>query len=32
MQWAMEDGVFSQKGEELKTAFESGGIPCQMAF
>ena len=32
MQWAMEDGVFSQKGEELKTAFESGGIPCQMVF
>jgi hypothetical protein len=32
MQWAMEDGFFSQKGEELKTAFESGGIPCQMVF
>jgi DNA repair photolyase len=32
MQWAMEDGFFSQKGEELKTAFESEGIPCQMAF
>jgi len=32
MQWAREDSFFSQKGEELKTAFESEGIPCQMAF
>jgi len=32
MQWAMEDGFFSQKGEELRTAFESEGIPCQMVF
>lgn len=32
MQWAMEDGFFSQKGEELGTAFESEGIPCQIVF
>ena len=32
MQWAMEDSFFSQKGEELKTAFEREGIPCQMVF
>jgi len=32
MQWAMEDGFFSQKGEELRMAFERGGIPCQMAY
>jgi hypothetical protein len=32
MQWAMGDGFFSQKGEELRTAFESEGIPCQMVF
>jgi len=32
MQWAMEDSFFSQKGEELKMAFERDGIPCQMVF
>jgi DNA repair photolyase len=32
MQWAMEDGFFSQKGEELKTALKSEGIPCQIVF
>lgn len=32
MQWAMEDSFFSQKGEELRTAFEKEGIPCQMVF
>jgi len=32
MQWAMEDSFFSQKGEELKTAFEREGIPCQIVF
>lgn len=30
MEWAMEDGFFQQKGEELKTAFEKEGIPCQV--
>ena len=28
MQWAMKAGFFSQKAEELKTAFEREGIPC----
>ena len=32
LQWAMEDGFFSQKGEELRMAFERDGIPCQMLF
>jgi DNA repair photolyase len=32
LQWAMEDSFFLQKGEELKLAFETKGIPCQMAF
>jgi DNA repair photolyase len=32
MQWAMEDSFFSQKGAELKMAFEREGIPCQMVF
>jgi DNA repair photolyase len=32
MQWAMEDSFFSQKGEELRTAFEREGIPCETAF
>ena len=32
MQWAMEDSFFSQKGEELKLAFEREGIPCQIVF
>lgn len=32
LQWAMEDGFFSQKGEELRMAFEREGIPCQILF
>jgi DNA repair photolyase len=32
IQWAMEDGFFSQKGEELRMAFERDGIPCQILF
>jgi DNA repair photolyase len=32
MQWAMEDSFFSQKGEELRIAFEKEGIPCQVVF
>ncbi len=32
MQWAMEDSFFSQKGEELRIAFEREGIPCQVVF
>jgi DNA repair photolyase len=32
MQWAREDSFFSEKGEELQTAFEVEGIPCQMVF
>jgi DNA repair photolyase len=32
IQWAMEDGFFSQKGEELRMAFEKEGIPCQILF
>lgn len=30
LQWAMEDSFFTQKGEELRTAFEREGIPCQV--
>ncbi len=32
LQWAMEDGFFSEKGEELRMAFEREGIPCQILF
>jgi len=32
MQWAMEDGFFSLKGEELKKAFEREGIRCEVLF
>jgi DNA repair photolyase len=32
IQWAMEDGFFSQKGEELRMSFEKEGIPCQIVF
>jgi DNA repair photolyase len=32
LQWAMEDSFFSQKGEELKKAFEKEGISCQVLF
>lgn len=30
--WAMEDGFFLQKGEELRLAFEREGIPCRVLF
>jgi DNA repair photolyase len=30
--WAREDSFFSQKGEELRAAFEREGIPCQILF
>jgi DNA repair photolyase len=29
MQGALDDSFFVQKGEELRTAFEKAGIPCQ---
>ena len=32
MQWAMGDRFFSQKGEELKMAFQREGIPCQIVL
>jgi len=32
MQWAMEDGFFSEKRKELKKAFEKEGIPCQVVL
>jgi len=32
LQWASEDNFFSQKGEELRAAFEKEGIPCQVVF
>jgi DNA repair photolyase len=32
LQWAMKDSFFSQKGEELRMAFEKEGIPCQILF
>ena len=32
MQWAMEDNFFTQKGEELRMAFEREGISCQIVF
>lgn len=32
LQWAMEDGFFRTKGEELREAFEKEGIPCQVLF
>ena len=32
LQWALEEGFFKQKGEELRTAFEREGIPCQILF
>jgi DNA repair photolyase len=32
MQWAVEEGFFSQKGKNLKTAFEKEGIPCEILF
>ncbi|HYA15165.1 MAG TPA: radical SAM protein [Syntrophales bacterium] len=30
--FASEDSFFSQKGEELREAFEKEGIPCQVVF
>jgi len=32
IEWAMEDGFFSQKGYELRMAFEREGISCQVVF
>ncbi len=32
MHWAMGDNFFSQKGEELRMAFEKEGISCQIVF
>ena len=32
LQWAAEDNFFSQKGEELRMAFEGVGISCQIVF
>ncbi len=32
MEWAMKDSFFSQKGEELRKAFEKEGTPCQVLF
>ncbi len=32
LQFAGEDAFFSQKGEELREAFEKEGIPCQVVF
>jgi DNA repair photolyase len=32
LQWAAEDSFFSQKGQELRAAFEKEGIPCQIVF
>ena len=32
LQWAVEDNFFSQKGEELRMAFERVGISCQIVF
>jgi len=32
LEWAKEDGFFRKKGEELRSAFEREGIPCQVLF
>jgi DNA repair photolyase len=32
LQWAGEDSFFSQKGGELRKAFEKAGIDCQVVF
>lgn len=32
LEWAKEDRFFQQKAEELRTAFEKEGIPCQIIF
>lgn len=32
MQWAAENGFFSQKSKDLKAAFEKEGILCQVLF
>ncbi len=32
MQWAKDDEFFSQKGEELRIAFEKAGIACRKLF
>ncbi len=32
LEWAMEDSFFRRKADELKSAFEKYGIPCQTVF
>ncbi|MDA8161568.1 MAG: radical SAM protein [Desulfobacteraceae bacterium] len=32
LEWAMEDGFFRNKADELKAAFEEEGIPCKIVF
>jgi DNA repair photolyase len=32
MQWAMDEDFFSEKGEELRAAFEKSGIPCRKLY
>ncbi len=32
MQWAMDDELFYQKGEELRARFEKAGVACQKLF
>ncbi len=32
MQWAMDEDFFREKGEELRSAFEEAGIPCQKLY
>jgi DNA repair photolyase len=32
MQWAQNEDFFSEKGEELRAAFEEAGIPCRKVY
>jgi len=32
MEWAIEDGFFTEKGDELKRGFERHGIPVNILF
>lgn len=32
MEWAMEDGFFRSKANELKATFEKERIPCRVVF
>lgn len=32
LEWAMEEGFFRSKAEELKEGFEKAGVPCQVLF